>query len=130
MVEKAVFGMLNVNGVTAIVGTDPVRVFPSIAPEGADTPLIVYAKVGASRTHVSGHDTDLASAHIRVACWADTALGAITLAAAVRAAMQDYSGTAGGVTVQRVFLEDESSDYDDVVQRHVSEIDFTVWFVE
>lgn len=43
-----------------------------------------------------------------MSCWADTYAGAKQLAEKVRLALDDYSGTAAGIIIDAVFMEDDS----------------------
>ncbi|MFO8014744.1 MAG: DUF3168 domain-containing protein, partial [Phycisphaerae bacterium] len=85
--------------------------------------------------HPLGQATDLASARVQVDCWAGEYDEAKALAEAVRAALNGYQGTAGGVTVQWIGLEGEGDEAEtekgatDLTVYRVR-MDFEVWWKE
>ena len=57
----------------------------------------------------------------------------LAVKAALKTALQDYSGVmggAGGVTVQAVILDDEQSYYDPDTKLYSIQMDFIIWHLE
>lgn len=64
-----------------------VRVYPELAPEGAELPRVTYSRVStAPANSLAGH-SGLDRVAMQIDCWATTALGAATLAREVRQAL-------------------------------------------
>lgn len=91
------------------------RVWPNQAPQRSPLPHIVITRLGEDKyptlEDTGGHGK-LASAEFEIECKAATPASATALAAAVGAALKDYSGAMGSSTCEAVFLEDEYDDYE------------------
>jgi len=96
--------------VSAIVGS---RVHGMAVPRGSAMPAVVYQRVAADRIRSHDGPANLARPRYQITSWAETHDGAVTLAAAVRAAMDCAAGTWGSDVVQVCFLEGETHLYDD-----------------
>lgn len=116
-IRSALFSYLSgKTGVTAIVGTSPVRLYPLARPQGGELPAMTYARV------TGGHDHNLTAASgtaiptFELDCFAETYAEADALAEAIRQVMQGFSGSFGtggnAVAVKAVLLDDESDGYD------------------
>lgn len=84
-----VFALLNVAPVTALVGTNPVRVFPwGEAPEGTAYPYVTWGVIsGVPDNQLSGSPC-VDSINVQVDVWAKTAASAVAVATAVRNAIE------------------------------------------
>lgn len=103
--EQALYARLAaVAGVTALVST---RIYPVKLPQNATLPAVTYQRVSTSRAGAMGADPGVAWARIQVTSWATSYSGLKSLSEAVRAALQRYSGSSGGVTVLDVTLDSE-----------------------
>lgn len=96
-------------GTYALVGS---RIFPLRLPQGIGSeslpyPAVRYQIIGAPRTHVMGQDTGEVHARVQVDCYAEKYRDAHLVSAQVRAALSRWGGTAGGVNVEHIFLDDE-----------------------
>ena len=96
--------------VTAICST---RIYIGKAPQTAAFPHVIITQMG-SEENVS---LDGASGQLRfltfdIDCKAKTSVQAESLGNAVRAYLDDYSGTAGSYTIGAVIMNDESDDYE------------------
>lgn len=119
-------------GATGIPAT---RLFPDFAPEGAAMPLLVYQQVGRSAEPAINEAASLTESRWQVTIWAATRAAARTAADAVRAALDNYAGAPGGVTVCRIFWQGESSDVDPGAGSNVGisygvRQDYAVWTQE
>ena len=126
--EQAVEAILEAaSGVTALVGAS---VYAGKAPQNAGD-CVIYQLVSAERQHAMGSDTGLTMSRMQVTSWAKHYSSAKAIAEACRAALQDYTGPVGGVTVQRIFLQMEFSrgyDLESAAYGHHQEYD--VWHRE
>ena len=101
----------------------------------ATLPAIAYQRIDTPRIQALGGLGGLAHPLIQVNCYAATQIEAEALAKAVRVAWADFSGVAGGETIQAVTIEDEDdlpelspgNEGDRVFARR---LDFTVWIEE
>lgn len=95
--------LTSTSAVTALVGT---RIYPVFMPQNAAYPCIVYMvdnkPLDPSKTSAGNHDTAVVTLHI----WQEAREGQDaydvldSIDAAVRAALDAASGTAGGVTAE------------------------------
>jgi hypothetical protein len=103
--EQAVFAVLAANAAVAAIVAD--RVYPTVLPQSAEVPAIVYTRVSADHTHTLGGASSLASGRVQVNCWADSYAEAAELARAVRLAVQGYRGEvavgAESITIDGLF---------------------------
>lgn len=108
MIGQAIHARLKAHaGTSALVES---RVYPLRLPEGPTYPAIRYQVIGAPRTHLMGDSADASigvHSRVQVDCFAETYAGVRAVAEQVRLALSRWSGTAGGVTVEVVFLDDE-----------------------
>lgn len=105
MVGNAIYARLAAHaGTAALVGT---RIYPVRINQGVTYPAIRYQVISAPREHVMTQDTGEVHARVQIDSYATTPEGAHAVAAQVRAALSRWGGTAGGVTVEHVFLDDE-----------------------
>lgn len=103
MMLPAVFPILSgAAAVTALVGTNPVRVYRhGRAPQGVTTPYVTWAvDAGTAENILSG--TPPADAYsVRVDCWSDDGTQVETLAQAVRDAIEPNAHMTGVVADDR-----------------------------
>lgn len=139
MMQEGLFGYLTAQaGITALTGS---RVYPLVIPqrsydEVSRQPCLVYTVSRERAVSFSGTN-NLVSASVQLDSYARTYAEALTLAAAVRTALVDFSGTwtstasPQGVTkVQRVFIrnEIELTDPEPGLYRVMQE--YQVWYEE
>lgn len=129
-IEQAVITTLESDAtVTGLVGT---RIFPKVAEQNAELPFIVIDLISQTPQHLMGSDTTVLPSRVQVTCYASTYASVKTLADAVRAELQDFSGQMGGgtgPTVQRAFLDNELDNYDSTRDRYEQVMDFFIWWV-
>ena len=105
--EQAIETILEAaSGVTTLI--DGSSVYAVKAPQGTGD-CVTYQRISSDRQHAMGADTGLVSVRVQVTAWAKHYASAQAIANAVRAALQDYSGTSAGVVIQRMFLDGEHS---------------------
>ena len=106
-VEAGIFGRLS--GQTALTNLVGTKIFPGMAPPRTAMPYITYFKVSDYRVHAMRGDPGLAGPRIQVDVWSTSFTQAKSISIQVRTALQDFSGSTGGVAFQRIFFEDENS---------------------
>ena len=92
------------SGLTALVGT---QIYAKKVGQSATGPAVVYDRIATDRQHAMGADTGLVMARMQIQCWGDSQAEAERVSEQVRAALQDYTGTASTVVIQRAFLAAE-----------------------
>lgn len=87
-------------GVTAEVGT---RVYPEMMPQNPTLPALTYQQVSQQNVDETLQgSSQLGVARFQISCYAEKYIDADSAARAVDAAMQDFAGTMGSVTVYGV----------------------------
>lgn len=89
------------SGVGALCGD---RIYPALAPRSAVLPFVTYAVVSEPHLHHMGGASGLAMPRVQIDCWSATSLGAAALGEAVRASIQGFRGTVGGVVIRKCHL--------------------------
>lgn len=135
-IGKAIFAQLAATpAVNNIVAG---RIYAAIAPEvGKVYPQIVYGGDASERERDYAGDDALTSQSVRIEILVTSNYAdADTLANAVRAALDDQTGTWGGIVVQGAFLEDQSEtteandDDGEASVVYVFEQQYTFWFIQ
>lgn len=91
MMEQNLVGVLQAaGGITAALGSAG-AIYPMELPEGAVLPALVYRVVG-GRGQPSFNTRGLYRARVEINCWGATYAAAVTLRAAVIAALDGYTG--------------------------------------
>jgi len=123
-IGKAVSAILTGDAaVAALVGT---RVWPMRLKQGTLQTSITYQRISAARSHTHDGPVGLNGSRIQVDCWAATYGAADALATAVRRALDNYEGTAAGIRIQRVFLDDESDEFEEATDADRVRLDFII----
>src|SRR3990167_3270457 len=108
------------------------RVFPQIAPQNADYPLIRYLLQEVEREYTFDGASGLAHARYRVECWdqGDTAYAdAKALASATRAVLSGYRGYMRTTYILGVFILREADDIEsppELLAVHVRGVGFDI----
>ena len=131
LIEEAIYSYLSGHaGLIALVGT---RIYPLVMPQNTILSAVTFSKVSGPRVHAMQQDAGLAYPRFQVSCWGATYKSAKDVAAQVRAALQDFKGTmggVGGVAVSGVFIQDENDLYEPGTQVYHVALDFTIWHLE
>lgn len=125
--EKVVYSLLNVAGVTALVGT---RFYSQTRPEGDALPAIVLSLISDVQVPPISASTglNLFEARVQVSCFGVTSESAKTVADAVITACNFKSGTINGVTVSATFAERGADDYDVLTETYMQPVDVMVHY--
>ena len=128
MIEKAVYGRLSsYTGLTDLVGTSPVRVYPLKLPQNPTYPAVTYGRVSTVRPSAMGLDTGDAQSRVQVDSWDSTELGTLNVSEQVRGALQRWTGTAGGVQVTHGHVANQMMVYEEDVEKWRVIQDFILW---
>lgn len=103
--------------IAAIVGEgDAARIYPSVAPERAELPYVVYTRLSAEQVEGLGGGQGLAITRIRVDCWAATVAEADALGTLLRRSLQALeheqiaADLSGGLWIDSGAIDDGPSD--------------------
>ncbi len=119
----------NDEGVSDIVGA---RVYPIVRSQGAALPAVTYQRISTPRIRGLDGRAGLQSPRFQINCWAETYTVAVKLAHFVGKALDDLSGTIGGLLIRAVDLDDED-DLEDISPGNRKDrifgrrLDFIVW---
>ena len=131
--EEALRALLLANsGVTDLVST---RVNIGRRPQDvSDLPAIILRKVSAPRDYHFTGATDLIESRFQCDCYGKTYSSAKLTARALMAAVNAYSGTQSGVTIQRISIDSErdNNETESGADRHLfnTSIDLLIWHDE
>lgn len=104
-IESALVSLLKADStVASLVST---RIYPVVVPQGATLPAIAQSKVSGPRVHAHDGVQQLATPTIQWECKGSTYASAKAVATAVRGAVDGYTGTIGGVTIQAIYVRNE-----------------------
>lgn len=129
-VEEALYTHLTDDaGVAALVSA---RVYPLVAPQDVARPYLVYQRISTPRVRSHSGPSGLAHPRFQITAVASTYGSARSLANAVRAALDGYSGAMGDAPgVQTAgFLDNEAENYLDDIPAYVVRMDFILWHAE
>lgn len=98
--------------ITAIIGTNPQRMYGTVLSQGAVLPAITYQTISAKHGDVLLSAAGFCWTRIQLNCWAETSTGTRTLAEAIRQLLHGYHGTMGSTVVQAVLLDNENDAYE------------------
>lgn len=130
--EAALYEILRMDaGVAALVGgSSSPRIFPNRTPQDVDAPAVSYFRVSTRPLTTHGSPATLRRPRMQVMSQARRYADAKRLAGAVAGALYGYMGTAGGVKVQAILLDDEADEYGAGEDVHVVTQEWLVWVNE
>jgi hypothetical protein len=130
-IEAALYSYLSTHtGLSNLIGT---RIYPVMIAQGAAMPAVSYQLIDDLPVHSGTADLIVHAARFQFSCFGGGTSGytsACAVAAQVKSALQDYSGTmggSGGVKVQRSFLEMSTDLFDETFLRCGRAVDFIIW---
>lgn len=130
--EKVIhYRLSNYAGVTAIIGSNPARVYPMVVPQTPTVPCISYQLISSDRVEGVYTDPGIVNARIQVTCWAKSYTDVKSLAEQVRLALERYgswpSGLAvDGVTVYDIKIGSEADTFEPGLELYAQATDYTV----
>lgn len=132
-IETALYALLTGDGtLTSLVSA---RIFPVLVPQGTTMPAVTYAQVSGGRVHATDGPAGLVNSRWQFNCWGVSNASARAVSDALRQAIDGYSGTTGGVTIQAIQTEMEVNIEANPAginraRRYGKALDFNVWFEE
>lgn len=126
MVEKAVYALLS--GAAGLVALVSARIYPVIVSQGEPLPAVIYLVVSKQSEHCMGLDSNLTRARVQVTAFASTQTSARSVADAIKSAMSRKRGTYGGVSVDDVLFDNETSFYSPDALAYQINQDFTIFY--
>ncbi len=132
-IEQVVYELLSGDGtLSGLVGT---RITPNLVPQGSSMPAVSYTQTSGLREQVMTGPVGLVNSRWQINCWGLSYASVRGVANAVREAIDGYSGSGTGVTVQVIMCLDESDNPamiagKDIVRRYGKTLDFEIWFCE
>ena len=137
VIEQALEEILKVDGTTGPLfsnGDSPetFRIFYQFLPQNPKPvfPSVVYSLENTSRSQNADNVDGVVFSRYMFECYGVTALEAIEVDNAVRAALDFFDGTVLGVVIQNISSEDETGEYTPVSKRNSKEHDFMVVYEE
>jgi hypothetical protein len=116
--------------VSALTDLIAARFYPDRMPEDVVLPAVTYTRLSGPRAHAMGSDPGITEPVFHMIAWADTKSEALAVAAALRTAFQDWSGTVDGVVIERSFLNDEDGYYNADAEAYRQTVTFTIAHLE
>ncbi len=93
MIESAIRSILVNDSTVKAITT---RCYPVTIPQSPTYPLILYTRISGVRDHHFQGPSGIVRTRMQIEAWAETYSGAKTLAAAIRGALDGYTGTGIG----------------------------------
>lgn len=128
MIEAALFGHLSTDaGLSALVST---RVYPVQLPQDADLPAVTFQRISTRPvTHRDSTVPTYSRPRYQFNCWAASFDDAVTLRAALRAAMGTLA-QASGPRIDVALMQDDRDVVEATPGRWVASLDYFVWHAE
>ena len=110
IIGDAIYNILsNAAPLTALVGT---KIYPVSAPQTTAFPFVVYSIGGGNVTDQKDGSSPIDDNGLEIDCYAKSYRDAHGVANAIRTALDDYSGTAAGIVIRRIYINAPSNDGD------------------
>jgi hypothetical protein len=117
--------LLAQNSLTEIIGQ---RIYYIQAIQSTEKPYIIIERPDDPGVHTSDGPVAVGDTGIIIGCYGTTWISAREVAAVIKAALNGKTGVIGGVggiTVNPIFYEDESSGFDTAVELYYVDLEFT-----
>ena len=127
MIETAIRSIL-INDATVKAITT--RCYPVALPQSPTYPLILYTKITGMRDHHLQGPSGHAHPRLQIESWSKSYSEAKTLAAAIRKALDGYSGTASGTVIRSCLIESERDIFESEIEVYRIVQDWFTWHEE
>jgi len=127
MIEAAIRSIL-INDATVKAITT--RCYPVTLPQSPTYPLILYTKITGMRDHHLRGPSGHAHPRLQIESWSKSYSEAKTLAAAIRKALDGYSGTASSTKIGSCLIESERDIYESEIEVYRIVQDYFTWHEE
>lgn len=114
---KAIYKLLKDDDAVGAICAD--RIFPEIAEQTADLPLVVYTIQSASPAGTKGGTSTIDEVQFEVMSFSSDYAQAMSLGQACRGALDRVGGTINGVQVQSIDFRTAGVDYDYTTDSHI-----------
>jgi hypothetical protein len=108
------------------------RLEPEELPQGTALPAVSYIKISDVKDHTLTGQLELERPIFQFTAFAFTKAGARAVANQLKTALVDYSGTMGGIVVQKIELQNEMSNLetspDGAVKVYTESLEFQISF--
>lgn len=101
--------MTSQTAVSSLIGT---RVYPLLAPQGTPLPLVVYQRLSVDRPQSLTGNVGSPVITLQITSYGTSYTNVKSIARAVRLAVDGWTGTTAGVTIQRTTLVTEADGVD------------------
>lgn len=127
-IEDAIFTRGSTfGGLTALLGTNPTRLYPVQAPQNAVAPYVTYQMISGPREHAMGSDPGVAHPRFQFSPWAKTRTEAKAITVQLIACYSRWRGVVATIDVLDSFLDNEGDlGLDDVVLLYQRFVDFII----
>ncbi len=127
-ISEAIFARLSaVSAVTAIVGSNPVGVYPDQAPQKPGTRYVVFeVDDDDSPEHAMGEDHEDRRAAVRFYCCGATGNQARELAAALIAGLRRHTGTHSDITIDDCYIQGDRPIVEDGLKQVIRLVQFEI----
>ena len=130
-VEEALVTVLSEHeGLTALIGATPPRLFHIKLAQGTALPAIAYRLVADVSENSHDGPSGLARARIQFDCWAKTKEEARAVSAELRHALVGIRRTVGAVVLQGAFKLTEQATFEPDVGLRRRVVDLAIWHSE
>lgn len=107
MIGKAIYSLLDADAtLTAKLGS---KIFPDFIPQGTNFPALIYRIVNTDPAYTKSGAATLDEIDIQLEIYHTSYTEAQTIAAACRTALDFYTGTVAGLTIQSISFQDQQS---------------------
>ena len=127
MIESAIRSILIADDTVKAITT---RVYPVALPQSPTYPLILYTKITGMRDHHLRGPSGHAHPRLQIESWSKSYSEAKTLAAAIRKALDGYSGTASGTVIRSCLIESERDIFESEIEVYRVTSDWFIWHEE
>jgi hypothetical protein len=127
-IQAAIYSWLSdQSGITDIIST---RIYPLFLPQDAAYPAIRYEMESADREQSYDGQGNFVGASFQIDSMATTHTSALALADAVKAALLNYSGFMGTISVNQAFLVAEGDFYEEQLKVFRCSQSWLIWHYE
>ena len=93
-----------------LVIANPAVAFPMIAPQGQPLPIVIYRRMRTTRERHLTSGAGMPVASFALSVYANTYAAGKAIASDIRTQLDNFTGEASGVTINRCQIEDESDE--------------------
>ena len=120
-IEQAVYTKLNESPSLASG-----RIYPVVAPQGADFPYIVYEKISGVRQQHLDSVSHHARPRFRIHTYAKTYAEVKTITNSMRERLDQFRGTVSGVVIKATTIENEVDSFEEDNRIYHTALDFFI----